>query len=421
MSYYVVAREEPLTIGNANIKYEHNERKNSTYLNREVDLTKDNYHFKKPDKSYIALFHDMVDEGLFSTRKVRMSDKNTAIGSEIIVAVAGDYFTSKEQAIEFFRVANEALNDFFSVTLPDGTRIGGEELCLSSVVHCDEGSYGLHYTTCTCVPRELKKRRTKKQMAAGAEAKTERWYFQLSHSGFWDSTKDQDGKLYYSYSRLNDIVADAYKRAGYKEIERGVKGSTAKHLHPNVYKALMNETEQKAKENIEALDVKRVAGKYVMDEKAYDNLIDLRENLSVQQQIIEKSQSLIDDQQKTVKAERYMSKKKLLEVEMEGKEYGRLKGEYNAVKESLRIKEGELIEKQMEIENQRTAIIYWEEFVNWLIKTITDILEWIEKLMDGNISKDEGVKLHKQISEACANVRYRMEAKDIIQTPGLMK
>ena len=167
---YIVAREEPLTIATANFRYEHNERTNKTYINPDIDLSKENYHFKKPDKSYIATFHEMADAGLFSTRKVSLKNKDTALGSEIIIAVAGNYFSSKEEAIEFYRIANNALNEFFTVVLPDGRTIKGEDLCISSVVHLDEGSPGLHYTTVTCVPREMKRRRTKKRKSRGYSA-----------------------------------------------------------------------------------------------------------------------------------------------------------------------------------------------------------------------------------------------------------
>lgn len=412
MSFYVVAREEPLTIGNANIKYEHNERKNRTYLNRDVDLTKENHYFKKPDKSYIAIFHEMAESGLFSTRKVQLSNKDTAIGSEIIVAVAGNYFSSEKQAVEFFEVANAALNDYFTVKLPDGTKIDGKDLCISSVVHLDEGSYGLHYTTATCVAREKKKRRTKKQIEAGVQPKSDGWYCQLSHSGFWQSGKDENGKLYYSFSKLNDIIAEAYKKAGYKDIERGKKGSTAKHLHPNVYKALMNEVQQEATQAIEMMDVKKIAGKYVMDKAAYENLINLQNELATQQKAIEKVQELIDVQNQEIKENRYAIKKKELAFEREAKISGQFADKYKSALEEKKKIEAELLVKAKQIEEQREVIAFWEELAKWLIEAIDAIMQMINELFNDRTDDYRSEELKNSIQDYCNKIRLKISRID---------
>ena len=422
MSYYVVAREEALTIGNASIKYQHIERKNNTYLNESVDLTKtgENYYFKKPDKSYTAIFHDMAAQGLFSTRKVRLKDKETAIGSEIIVAVAGDYFESREQAIEFFRVADEALNEFFSVTLPNGEKIAGKDLCMSSVIHADEGSYGMHYITCTCVPRELKKRRTKKELDSGAEAKSEGWYCQLSHSGFWQSTKDENGKLYYSYSKLNDVVAEAYKKAGYTDIERGKKGSTARHLHPNEYKALMRELQQEAEGSISLAEARKIGGKYILDESSYERLKALQSNIEKQYAIIKKSQEIVDKETFELKEARRKAKTKELEADKVVKDYEDLKDKYRLTCEENRRYEADKTRKEAEIAKQKDIIDYWEMLFDIIITAIKKILEWIKELLQDALDKKECERIRECIKAEYDNILKTLQTADISKEgPGL--
>ncbi len=394
---YIVAREEALTIATANFRYEHNERKNKTYLNKAIDLSKENYHFKKPDKSYIATFHEMAESGLFSTRKVPLNQKETAIGSEIIVAVAGSYFQSEEEAIKFYKVANDALNQFFSVTLPDGTKVDGKDLCISSVVHLDEGSYGLHYTTVTCVPRELKKRRTKKEMAEGTEARSGGWYCQLSHSGFWQSEKDDNGKLYYSYSKLNDIIAEAYKEAGYSDIERGQKGSTQKHLHPNEFKALMNDIKEEAKESLSFMDAKKIAGRYVMDEKAYNQLLEYQEKLNQQYAVAQKSQEIIDYEREQIREERRKVKKKQLLVEKIMDDNAGLADKYDNAKVEIRKKQADIEARDKEIVYQKEIIDFFQRIYSIIIEAVKKILEWIDDLLNGELSSIQQEQVQRNI------------------------
>lgn len=409
MKHYIVAREEALTIGNANNKYEHNERINKSYLNKDIDLSKENHYYKRPDKSYMAIFRSMADSGLFSTRKVSLSNPETAIGSEIIVAVAGDYFQSEEQAIEFFGVANVALNEFFSVTLPDGTKVDGKDLCMSSVVHLDEGSYGLHYTTATCVPRELKKRRTKKEMATGAEAKSAGWYCQLSHSGFWSSEKDGEGNLYYSYSRLNDVVADAYRKAGYTDIVRGEKGSKAKHLHPNAFKALMRDAQEKAEQGMPPIGARKVAGHYIVDEKAYNDLTSAQRGLSVQYQGILMAQKAIDEQQQAIAKERQRIKRRELEADKSVRDSADLAEQCTESAKENKKKEKELQNKSREIIRQKEIISIWEELFRWLIDTIQSILNCVNAIVNGNLSNDEQAKMRQQAESMYADMIEEIE------------
>ncbi len=417
MAYYIVAREEGMTVGDANLRYQHNERCNNTYLNPDIDLSIENHYYKKPDKSYIKMFQEMEERGLFSTRHVRLKDNQTKIGSEIIVCVAGDYFQSREQAVEFFKVANDALNEFFTVHLPDGTKVKGEDLCMSSVVHCDEKSYGLHYTTATCVAREKKRKRTKKQMEEGKSAKSEGWYCQLSHSGFWDSDKDSSGKIVYSYSRLNDVIADAYAKVGYTDIQRGQKGSTAKHLHPNEYKAMMREMEQKANDTLALMDTKRIAGKIIIDESQYENLIDLQEKISLQKIAIEKSQELLDAEQQALKKERIEIKRREIAAEKKiNKDY---EGEYSRIKAESKEREQELFRKKEEISKMEEIISFWEQLFEMLLGAIKKIIGLIDAILHKDLKDEEREQIHLGIVDAYENIKYGIETAEMIRNPAM--
>ncbi len=416
MKYKIVAREEGMTIGDANIRYQHIERCNNTYLNPDIDLSVENYHFKKPQQSYIKTFYKMAEDGLLSTRRLRLNDSKTKIGSEIIVAVAGDYFESREQAIEFFEVANSALNTFFDVRTPDGTLlVSGSDLCMSSVVHCDEKSYGLHYVTGTCVARELKKKKTRKDIQAGREAKSLGWYAQASHSGFWNSEKDEKGKLYYSYSRLNDVIADAYAKAGYTDIERGNRGSTAKHLHPNEFKALMRTVQEEALNTQAQLDVKKIAGKYVMDDDAYNNLLKLQKEIVLQQTVLGKTQQLLDEQQHNLKQERVRIKKKELQIGASVQKAEDEKVYYDALVEKSKVQIVELQKKEEENRKLYEIVSFWEELFKTIFKAIVAIVGWLDELLHKALSIPEKNNLYINISNAYDEIKKTLDTAQMLE------
>lgn len=416
MKYKVIAREEGMTIGDANIRYQHIERCNNTYLNPDIDLSIENYHFKKPEQSYIKTFYKMAEDGIISTKRLRLNDSKTKIGSEIIVAVAGDYFESKEQAIEFFKVAHEALNSFFDVKTPDGELlVSGSELCMSSVIHLDEGSYGMHYISCAGVARELKKKRTKKDVEAGREAKSLGWYVQASHSGFWDSEKDEKGKIYYSYSRLNDVIADAYRKAGYTDIERGNRGSTAKHLHPNEFKALMRSVQEEAKNSQEKLDVKRIAGKYVMDDDSYKNLLKLQEDLVVQQTVIEKTQQLLDLQQQQLKQEKVRIKKREIEVDASIVRAEIDNAKYNEAIEIVNKQKKKLLNLEEENKKCMEVISFWENLFMTIFKAIEAVLGWIDTFLHKTLSIPEKEMIQINITNAFDDIKNALDSAQLLE------
>ncbi len=411
---YLIAREEPVKIKDIELRYLHNERmKNnkSEYGNKNIrlELSKNNYYFKKPEGSYIAEFNKMKEEGLFSTRKVRLNDNETAIASEILIAVNGKFFERFEdpaaEMIEFFSIMNRALNNFFSVELPNGEKLKGEDLVISSVIHIDELSpedncYNahLHYVTPTCVARELRKRRTKKEIAEGKEAKSEGHYFQLSHSGFWDATRKEDGTLELSYTRLQDYLHDALIGTKYESIERGQRGSTRKHLSCEAFKALMNETKKEAEKNIAPMiGGKKIAGKYIIDGAAMDNLQQLQKKIALQETIIEKDASIINEEKKQIISERIQLKKKEMQLQSQIKENEELSGKYSDLFEKHMEQEKEKARLEKELSYSKEIISCWEELFQEMFKLINPIKQMIDKALNPKLGKEKQVEENRKI------------------------
>lgn len=360
---FIIAREEPITLNDINNRYTHNERTCSSYINKNIDLTKskDNYHFTKPTKSYLSLFKEMIENNVFSARKVPLNDKNTKIGSEIIIAVSADYLKTREEAIEFFNIANDFLNNYFSVTLSDGTVKNGKDLCLSSILHCDEKSYHLHYSTICCVASQIKKRRTKKEIAENKEPTILKEVVQLSHSRFWQSKKDEKGNLYYSYSQLNDKLFEWYQNAGYTDLKRGEKGSTAKHLHPLQYQQKMEELQTIADNEAKNITAKKIGNKYLLEKDDFENYQRLATAVLFQHKLISDTQAGQDNEKKKLAEE----KKKIMiqKSYSEKAEYENFQKDklISDMKQELSQLNQTIIKQENTIQSQYQIIDYWKK------------------------------------------------------------
>lgn len=87
----------------------HNERKNTSYQNPDVELSCShlNIYFKKPEEGYLADFDRMCDEGTISTKGLKAT---TTIVDEMLCDVTSSYFEEKggyDFAKEFFTKAYE--------------------------------------------------------------------------------------------------------------------------------------------------------------------------------------------------------------------------------------------------------------------------------------------------------------------------
>lgn len=131
--------------------------------------------------------------------------------------------------------------------------VGGEQYILSAVMHADERNktlseelnwdvyhYHLHVVYIPVVEKEIRwTKRCKDKALVGTVKEV---IHQISHSKKWASVKalDENGEpiraengksmLIPSYSLLQDRFFEHMRTAGFKDFERGVRGSTTKHL-----------------------------------------------------------------------------------------------------------------------------------------------------------------------------------------------
>ena len=242
------ARDGKYTRANIGNIERHNERKNESYGNSDIQLEKSdmNIYFKKPTDTYIATFDKMCEDGTISTKGL----KDGAIHyGELLFDVNTTYFEKRggyEFAKEFFSKAYD-----YAVQ-----KVGGEQYILSAVMHADERNsavseqlgkdvyhYHLHVVYIPVVQKEVKwSKRCKDKSLVGTVKEV---ITQVSHSKKWKSEKttDENGKqmLIPSYSILQDEFFQYMRDCGYRDVERGEKGSTDKNISTTKFKAQKEE------------------------------------------------------------------------------------------------------------------------------------------------------------------------------------
>ncbi|MEG1669152.1 hypothetical protein, partial [Chryseobacterium sp.] len=152
----------------------------------------------------------------------------------------------------------------------------GEQYILSAVMHADERNkslseelgkdvfhYHLHVVYIPVVEKKVlwsKRCKDKALIGTAKEVIT-----QVSHSKKWSSEKykDDQGKnhLISSYSKLQDRFFEHMSSAGYRNIERGEKGSGDENLHHTEFRAM------KEKERLEMLQSKVELERRSLNEK----------------------------------------------------------------------------------------------------------------------------------------------------------
>ena len=239
------ARDGKYTRANIGNIERHNERKNEIYGNSDIQLEKSdmNIYFKKPTDTYISTFDKMCEDGTISTKGL----KDGAIHyGELLFDVNTTYFEERggyDFAKEFFSKAYD-----YAVQ-----KVGGEQYILSAVMHADERNsavseqfgkdvyhYHLHVVYIPVVQKEVKwSKRCKDKDLVGTVKEV---ITQVSHSKKWISHKEigEDGKshLVTSYSILQDEFFQYMRDCGYKDVERGEKGSTDKNITTTELKVL---------------------------------------------------------------------------------------------------------------------------------------------------------------------------------------
>lgn len=241
-----VIRVEKITAEGAQKNERHNERKNESYANLNVDMERIplNVHFKDTGGlTYNEYFQRLIDEGKISTRGQKAG---ATIFNELIIDVNTRYFETHggyEYAREFYEEAYRFCCEVY-----------GEENIVSAVMHADEINkavseemgkpiyhYHLHVVAIPTVEKEIRwSKRCKDEALRGTVKEVIQ---QVSHSKKWKNTvplldeKGQQvigkyGKPVFrkSYSVLQDSLFEHMREAGFKGFERGELGSTAEHL-----------------------------------------------------------------------------------------------------------------------------------------------------------------------------------------------
>jgi hypothetical protein len=158
----------------------------------------------------------------------------------------------------------EYAKDFFAEAYKMAVQeVGGEQYILSAVMHADERNkslseeldrdvyhYHLHVVYIPVVEKEIRwSKRCKDKSLVGTVKEV---IHQVSHSKKWASVKalDENGEpiraengkamLIPSYSLLQDRFFDHMKNVGFKDFERGIRGSTTQHLSILDYKILQD-------------------------------------------------------------------------------------------------------------------------------------------------------------------------------------
>ena len=240
---YSVARVQQHTAAGIGKPERHNERKNESYENMNVDLSRTplNVHFKDcGNLSYNAYLDKLLASGAVSLRGLK---KDAKVFDEMIFDVNTAYFEEHggyEYACRFYEeVFRFAQKEY------------GPENIVSTVMHADELNtalteqlghpvyhYHMHVVALPMVEKEV--RWTKRCKDPSLVGTVKEIIHQVSHSKKWASQKvtDEAGhtQISKSYSRLQDRFFEHMRDAGFEDFERGERGSTAEHLSVIEYK-----------------------------------------------------------------------------------------------------------------------------------------------------------------------------------------
>ena len=234
---YSVARVEQHTAASIGKSERHIERKNESYENMNVDLSRTplNVHFKDcGELTYNAWLDKLVAEGTVSLRGLK---KDAKVFDEMIFDVNTAYF-EEHGGYEYAR-------QFYEEAFHFAEKEYGPCNIISAVMHADELNtaltdqlghpvyhYHMHVVALPVVEKEVRwSKRCKDPELVGTVKEV---VHQVSHSKKWASRKitDENGhtQIIKSYSLLQDRFFEHMRDAGFEDFERGERGSTAEHL-----------------------------------------------------------------------------------------------------------------------------------------------------------------------------------------------
>ena len=355
---YSVARVETYTKTSITKAERHNERKNKSYSNMNVDLeqTPNNVHYKRCETTYNEKLKEMLDSGQVSLRGLRA---NANLFDELIFDINSDYF-EKHGGYEFAK-------EFYERAFLFAEEEMGTDNIISAVMHADELNtalteeygkpiyhYHLHVVALPVVRKEVKW--TKKCKDKSLVGTTKEVINQISHSNKWKSEQvlDNQGKPVYdkngkaklikSYSLLQDRFFNYMSNSGYKDFIRGVKGSNQEHL---------DDLQFKIKKDTERLE--KIANKVEEKEKFYDSYM--------------KYDKQIEDISNLGRQKRFSKK-----IELEQEDYENLT-EY--AKKRI-VADKEIYELNSRINNLRNTVDKWKSLYDDLLEKTKDYFHAIK-------------------------------------------
>lgn len=253
---FSVARVETRTRSTVGKFERHIERKNESYENMNVDLSRTRWNVIYQgcgEQTYNQRLDELVAAGTVSLKGLKPDAK---VFDEMVLDVNTEYF---EQ-----RGGYEYACRFYEAAFHFAQRVYGEENIISAVMHADELNvamtekygrpiyhYHLHVMALPVVDKEV--RWTKRCKDPALVGTVKEVIHQVSHSKKWKSVKavDEDGKsilnskgkptYHASYSVLQDQFCTYMQEAGFTGFERGERGSTAEHLTSLGYKIQQDE------------------------------------------------------------------------------------------------------------------------------------------------------------------------------------
>ncbi len=241
---YSVARVKTRTQESVGKFERHIERKNEHYANMNVDLERApmNVQYKGcGELTYNEMPQRLVDEGKVSMRGLR---KDAKVFDELIFDINSEYF-EEHGGYDFAKTFNEEAFRF-------AEKLYGKDYILSAVMHADEINltlsdkyrhpvyhYHMHVMALPVVEKKvLWSKRCKDKSLIGTVKEIVQ---QISHSKKWKSPQklneygepefNEKGKpvLVPSYSILQDQFYEHMQAAGFKNFDRGVRGSAAQN------------------------------------------------------------------------------------------------------------------------------------------------------------------------------------------------
>ena len=245
-----VVRNQPYQRKGIGIRERHNERKNESYSNPDIQLERSplNIHFRKCESTYEQTLSQMLEQGIVSTKGLQA---DADIFEEMVFDVNTAYFENHG--------GYEYAKQFFEESFHFAEKEVGSQYIISAVMHADERNkylseqlgrdvyhYHMHVIYLPVVDKEVKwTKRCKDKALVGTTKEiihqishSKKWAFPIKKDEFGNDVLNKNGKpvRISSYSLLQDKFFEHMKSAGFKDFERGVKGSTEENLTTTEYK-----------------------------------------------------------------------------------------------------------------------------------------------------------------------------------------